>query len=290
MYKCLLWKKIFSLFICVANFFLTNLGYARLPSAEYIDMSKFEEEPVFCDEFDGDSLNKDVWSIHYGDRKVRCGGYWDSDMATVKDGRLNIRTQYFPDGLNGNPAGWYTAGLDTSASYSQRYGYFECRCIMPKGMGHWSAFWLYCHSVNDTADEGRNGTEIDVMESACWNTPKQRNSTGHALHYDGYGEAHKFKGYGNWRIKGDPYSEFHTYGVEWNEDGYKFYIDGRLTTQTSYGGVSRVPEFLILSVEVGGANGTAADSWAGPSIENNVGGTSFTSDFIVDYVRCYQYK
>lgn len=290
MQKGKLKTRILSVFICAANFFLSTFGFARLPSAEYIDMSRFEETPVFCEEFSGDRLNTEIWTSHYADNKVRRGGYWDNDMAVVKDGVLTIKTQYLPEGLNGGPAGWYSAGLDTSGSYLQKYGYFECRCIMPAGTGHWSAFWLFCGGVGDITGDGRNGTEIDVMESPFWSNSKLRNSTQHALHYDGYGEAHQSEGYGNWLIKGDPYSEFHTYGVEWNEDCYRFYIDGRLTCETSFGGVSQVPEFLILSVEVGGQNGVAADDWSGPSIDKNEGGRQFTSDFIVDYVKCYQYK
>ena len=46
-------------------------------------------------------------------------------------------------------------------------------------------------------------------------------------------------------------------------------------------------EWLLLSVEVGGSKAVPGESWAGPSIETN---TEAPTDFIVDYVRAYQYK
>lgn len=84
----------------------------------------------------------------------------------------------------------------------------------------------------------------------------------------------------------DPYEEFNTYGVEWNEDGYTFYVNGIRTGHSDFGGASRVPEYLILSVEVGGTDGVPGNSWAGAPLAPD----SETSDFIVDCVRAYQYK
>ena len=46
-------------------------------------------------------------------------------------------------------------------------------------------------------------------------------------------------------------------------------------------------EWPILSVEIGGENGVAGDSWVGASIDTN---TEPLTDFIVDYVRVYQYS
>lgn len=282
--------KIVAFFISLVNIFLIRLDKPLLPSSEVIDMSRFEALPTFVEEFEGDELNSDVWKINFEDSPVRHGGYWDWSMAKVQDGALHIKTQYMENGINGSPAGWYTSAIDTSKFFEQKHGYFECRCILPSGSGLWSAFWIYSRSVCDITDEGRNGTEIDVFESSRWYNEKYRNSVQHALHYDGYNEEHQKNELGIYRVEGDPYSEFHTYGVEWNESGYRFYIDGHLTAESDFGGVSRVPQYLILSVEISGENGIPKDGWAGPSIESNVGGKNFTTDFVVDYVKCYQYK
>ena len=277
--------------LCFANLFLNLFDLPQYPTSD-LDRSKFTEEPVFADEFDGDSVNRKVWGGHLSDAKasMRRGGYWSKDMITVSDGALHIRTAYYPEGLDGGPAGWYSGAIDTNGRYMQKYGYFECRCILPKGVGQWSAFWMLCKSMSDTTLGGLNGAEIDIMESPYYYKERafERNVTLHTIHIDGYGEAHQQQGTGHFRIGGDPYSEFHTYGVEWNEDGYTFYIDGKKTGHTDFGGASQVEEYMLLSVEVGGENGVPGESWAGSSIEEN--GKDFTSDFVVDYVRTYQYK
>ncbi len=279
-----------AVFLSIINLFLSIFGLPKYPTFE-IDMSKFNEIPDFCDEFNGDCLDKSVWSLHYTPDGTRRGSFWDIDMANVSDGKLTIKTQYLESGLKGKGAGWYTAGIDTSNSFYGKYGYYECRCILPAGYGHWSAFWLYCGGVGNVDGTGTDGAEIDIMESAYWGDPINQNSTIHTIHYDGYGEHHKSQNDGHWRIEGDPYNEFHTYGVEWNEKGYTFYIDGKRTNQTSFGGTSQVPEFMILSVELAGQNGIPKEeSFAIGSIEDNEAGRSFASEFVVDYVRYYTYK
>ena len=110
----------------------------------------------------------------------------------MKDGHLRIATRYYENGYKGGNAGWYSCGLCTTGLFEQTYGYFEVRCILPKGVGMWSAF----------------------------------------------------------------------------------------------GGTSQVPEYLLLTAEVGGSNGVAGASWAGDALAKDAD----PSDFIIDYVRAYQYK
>lgn len=282
-------KKLIVGLLCFANVFLGLFNLPMYPTKD-LDWSKFTEEPVFEDEFDGDEINRTYWAGHLNDNGtfMRKGGYWNPKMLSVEDGALHIRTAYYPEGLDGGPAGWYNGAMDTNGHYMQKYGYFECRCILPKGVGLWGAFWMLCKSMGDTTMGGLNGAEIDIFESPYYYSPLYRNTTKHTIHIDGYAEAHKSQGSGYYRISGNPYEEFHTYGVEWNEKEYVFYIDGKMTARTDFGGASQVEEYMLLSVEVGGENGTPTESWAGPVIDTN--GQDFVSDFIVDYVRTYQYK
>lgn len=120
---------------------------------------------TFSDEFDGDSLDTTKWRAHDGGG-VRKGGYWSLDQARVEDGNLIITTQYIEDGEKGPD--WYTCGLDTAKSHLQTYGYFECRCILPKGQGLWSAFWMTNSNVWKESDDATQGAELDIMESPFW--------------------------------------------------------------------------------------------------------------------------
>ncbi len=276
-------ERIVAFFMSVITFFFGLFGIS-LEKAE-VDMEKFTIS--WYDEFEGDTLDGTKWKYLYtesGKAFLRKGGYWHKDMVTVKDGCLHISTKHFLDGYEDNGlSGWYTGAITTEGLFEQSQGYFEMRCILPKGYGIWSAFWLNCKGMSNVDGTGQDGAEIDIFESALYD--KNKISTN--IHIDGYGEDLKSKHVGKFRIKeNNPYENFNTYGLEWNEKEYIFYINGVETGRTSFGGTSKVPEYIIASVEVGGQNGVADKSWAGPSADTNKDGVG---DFIIDYVRVYEY-
>ena len=237
-----------------------------------------------CDDFDGDSLNPGIWSDFAG--KPRKGGYWSKEQAFVKDGNLIIRTEKKQDGSFG--PGYYSMGINTMGVFEQRYGYFECRCILPPAQGLWSSFWLHCSNASTVTGTGETGTEIDVYESPYYYLGAHcRNKITSNLHYNGYEAETKYSNVGIYAVKGDPYKEFNTYGLLWNEDEYIFYINGVETGRSKFGGVSKVPEYLRLSVEVDGADSLPSLGWSGRIDWNDPG--KLPSDFIVDYVKVYQY-
>ena len=274
-----------AVFAVILAFFmgLSSAGFPRVPHEKDFEL-------VWADEFDGDSLDAGKWEGHYcngEEARIRRGSYWHTDMATVKDGNLHIRTEYYPDGYNGNgKPGWYTCGIDTNGLYLQKYGYFEVRCILPKGNGLWSAFWMLCDGMGNVDGGGTDGAEIDIFEAPFYGAkhPRQVSSN---IHIDGYGADLKSKNVCEpYVLFNNPYEEFNTYGLEWNENEYIFYVNGIETGRSSFGGASQVPEYLILSVEVGGADAVTGQSWGGSTLQTG----DETSDFIIDYVRAYQYK
>lgn len=278
-----MFKKLIAMLLSALSVILTFLGIAHYPMGLEVDMSKFTL--TFEDEFDGE-LDRSVWSGHYtygNDSSVRRGAYWNNYIAYTKDGNLVIPLQYLADGMGGTGAGWYSAGLDTDSDaengFAQKYGYFECRCILPKCAPAWSAFWLMNEGVYNEDGNGKDGTEIDIFESNCYGD-RINNAVTSNLHFDNYGEMHQAMGAQKFLIQGDPYSEYNTYGLEWNEEEYIFYINGVETFRTDYGGVSQNEEYLILSLELGGEN----------AVPNATMNTNETYEFIVDYVRVYQYN
>lgn len=279
-------KSIISLFLSLVNILLS---FSLTPPVPH----KRDFELVWSDEFDGTELNRNNWSGHYfsdNTTLMRKGGYWNMDFATVKDGNLHISTRYCPDGYKGNGIpGWYSCGIDTQDLFSQTYGYFEVRCILPEGAGLWSAFWLMPDNIDNIDNSGTDGAEIDVFESPYYFQKQSiaRRRISSNIHFDGYGEAHQSLNVCTpYLLLNNPYKEFNTYSVEWNEDEYIFYVNGVETGRTNFGGTSQVPEWMILSVEIGGENGVPEDTWAGPKIADD----TVVTDFIIDYVRVYQYK
>ena len=251
---------------------------------EEVDMDKFKE--TFVEDFDTE-LDRTVWSGHYQYGKTteaRKGSYWNQYLAYTENGNLIIPIVYLEEGMGGKGAGWYTAGIDTDSDspngFSQKFGYFECRCILPEGADIWSAFWLMNDGVYNEDGNGRDGTEIDIFESDCYDD-LFKNAVSSNLHFDNYGDMHQMMGANVFSTGNNPYEEFNTYGLEWNENEYIFYINGKETFRTSYGGVSQNEEYLILSVEMKGKDGI-------PSERENIPADG--AKFIVDYVKVYQYK
>lgn len=279
-----MFKSIFSFFMSLIIYLCVALDIPCYPMGEKLDLDKFDL--TFEDNFEGE-LDRSVWSGHYqyGNTTVsRKGSYWNQYLAQTKDGNLVIPVVYLEEGMGGEGAGWYSAGVDTDADaengFSQKFGYFECRCILPKGSDIWSAFWLMNSGVFDEDGSGRDGTEIDIFESDCYGDFMENAVTSN-LHFDGYGDAHQKHGATKFLLKNNPYEEFNTYGLEWNENEYIFYINGVETFRTDFGGVSQNEEYLILSVEMKGEDGM-------PSERENVPAEG--AEFIIDYVKVYQYR
>ncbi|MBO5184792.1 MAG: glycoside hydrolase family 16 protein, partial [Clostridia bacterium] len=85
-----------------------------------------------------------------------------------------------------------------------------------------------------------------------------------------------------------PYKEYNTYGVEWNENEYIFYINQKEAGRSSFGGVPQNPEYLLLSLEIAGKDGVSSEDPTGKGRMKYSG--DGPTEFKVDYVRCYQYK
>ncbi|MDR2687298.1 MAG: glycoside hydrolase family 16 protein [Oscillospiraceae bacterium] len=286
------------------------LRLPKTPKGQQLDLSKLEL--TWSDEFEGDSLDLDKWRLFQNHHP-----YWSLDLARVENGQLHIATRYAEEGMRLHipekyaketfsqempegyracpdegyvhcPPGWYSLGITTDDSFRQKFGYFETRCKLPKGVGIWSAFWMMNEQVLNAASSGRGGTEIDVFEAPFYRRrlPLLKNMVTTNLHYGGYfNKTWRMKNIGKFRVN-DPYDTFHTYGLEWNENEYVFYIDGVEAGRSSFGGVCQNEVFLHLSVEKE-TRGLQRLGWAGDIHRNKPGDMM---DFVVDYVRAYQYK
>ncbi len=279
-----------------------SIDLPAIPSGQALDLEE-RFELVWNDEFDGTELDKTKWQTEWWVTE-RKGGYWHDDMVSVKDGNLIITTAYFEEGLPIPDAyknwfegrdykpykeGWYSACVATQGRQEFKYGYFEISCILPKSTGMWSAFWMMNGGVTNKDGSGTDGTEVDIFESMFYKdeTWGYGDCVQTGIIYDGYGDDMVGIGLGKYYAN-NPYEEYNTYGVEWNENEYIFYINGVETCRTSEGGVSQNPEWLLVSCEVAGENGIAnADRHGTGKMSMEPGDTA---EFIVDYVRVYQYK
>ncbi|MBI4327602.1 MAG: glycoside hydrolase family 16 protein [Chloroflexi bacterium] len=214
---------------------------------------------VWHDEFDGAKLDETKWN-RLGDSKRR-DGFWIKEDAYVNGrGSLLLRTR--KDGDR------FTCGaVNTQGKFEHAFGYYVARCKAPRQPGHWPAFWLMTPGVSKIGSDGRDGTEIDIIE-----IPWRDGQLTSNLHWDGYGKEHKSAGT-KFTVAGIT-DGWHTFGLLWKPDENVFYVDGKETWRSAAGGVSQVPEFLKLTEEIG--------KWGG-----DITKAQLPDYFEVDYVRVY---
>ncbi|MBI5386846.1 MAG: glycoside hydrolase family 16 protein [Verrucomicrobia bacterium] len=229
---------------------------------------------AWADEFDGTSLDDTKWG--HRDLGKRRDALNVREAVTVSGGRLAITT-YTQDGKH------HTGMICTRDKFERSVGYWEARIQFQDSPGEWSAFWIHSPTMGRSiGDPAAAGMEIDVIEHRVCDQ-KGRDISGQGqltLHWDGYGKDHKSKGQMTQDLGLG--SGFHTYGLEWTEAEYRFYIDDKLTW-TAPTPVSKRPEFIILSSEVKNKD------WAGNIPEAGYGPReSSQTKMLVDYVRFYE--
>ncbi len=222
-------------------------------------------EMTFEDEFEGDSLDLSKWEYcpEWKRQDLEC--YWENDCTSVKDGKLVLTSEY-RDGK------YYMGAVRSKGKFEQTYGYFEVKCTLNTIPGYWSAFWLMSESVVNENNSGVDGTEIDIMESAFFDTSQ----VNHALNWDGYGAAQKAVWYQT--QKDGLYEGYHTFSLLWTEEEYVFYVDGAESYRTraeEAGGVSTAPSYLKFTTETG--------SWTATQLDEE----RFPDNVYVEYIRAY---
>lgn len=239
-------------------------------------------ELVWSDEFDGDTLNSANWTFDIG------GGGWGNGEAQyytnrpenvrVENGLLVIEARQ--EKFEGS---YYTsARILTQGLQAFQYGRIEARIKVPEGVGTWPAFWMLGDNFGrDTADPAAstwpNVGEIDIMEYVG-REPDLVVGTVHGPGYAGAG------GLTKWNRQEYPIADdFHTFAVEWDVDGIRWFYDGEPYYDLSRDVVGDrewvfdQPFFIILNLALGGTlGGTIALD------------TEFPQNLYVDYVRVYQ--
>jgi len=241
---------------------------AQTPRGQKLNLAGYQL--VMEDNFNGTTLDLSKWE--YRADGPRRAGFNSPGQVFLQDGNLVIRAEYLANGEYG--AGWYAGMIRSIKEYTR--GYFEIRCKCSQGGGFWSAYWLNSNGMSsaEASNGGIGGAELDIFEAGNYNgNIFNRDSVTHSVHVGGYGNGLQSEDEGSYKVP-NPYTQYNTYGLEWNENEYIFYINGVESLRTSFEkGVSQAPEYVIISEEL-------------PSVFTEQPG--FSTDFIVDYVRVYQ--
>ncbi|MBQ4007339.1 MAG: family 16 glycosylhydrolase [Muribaculaceae bacterium] len=280
-------KKAFT-FLAAAAFMALNTMAA---TADY--------QLVFSDEFNGTSLNTEVWNVEIngdggGNGELQ---YYAPGNVTVANGMLNItakRQSYLGK--------QFTSGrINTMGKAAFKHGKIEASIKLPStANGLWPAFWLMGNDLSEGISWPYCG-EIDVMEAGgrtgINNGVQDRYFAG-ALHWGPYTN-------GNHPMYAQDYTasysvqdgEFHLYTLIWDDQKISMYLDldkypnaqpyfemniNDFSQSNSPGNYFHKRFFLLLNMAVGGSV---------PGINNANDVTALNSGdkvMQVDYIRVYQ--
>ncbi len=260
--------------------------------SSYLPENK-EWKLVWNDEFDGTELDRSKWDYRlcmmgkrhrtWGEEGVKLDGNSNAVFTVYeKNGEIcssQIQTGHnYMDAERDDKDCWggsliWPVGEFGEHKFLHKYGYYECRCKLQKKNGWWSAFWLQSPTIGTSPKPEEAGIENDIMESFVAGEILH-----HSNHYDGYGVDHKCKTVGE-QGKKISLDEYHTFAMDWDKDGYTFYVDGVETGHID-GPVSHTEQFILLSTEVHGYR----TKLQGPRDDAKL---AVGDEFIVDYVRVF---
>ena len=238
---------------------------------------------VWSDEFNEPNIDLTRWEHEVngeGGGNNELQYYTDRELnSLIDDGKLVIRalkeTYTGPDGTRE----YTSARLRTKNKGDWKYGRFEMRVKLPIGQGLWPAIWML---PTDWVYGGWAASgEIDIME-LVGHDPVRVYGT---LHYGGEWPNNVQSGDSYSLSTGSFTSTFHTFALEWEENEFRWYVDGMLyQTQNSwfsegepYPAPFNQRFHILLNVAVGG-------NWPGNPDQT----TTFPQTMIVDYVRVYE--
>lgn len=246
----------------------------------------------FGDEFRGQEVDQSKWYPRYpwGGLLLDQSQWAVPEMLSQKDGWLHLGAKEFKQktavpnwminqqqakelGLNIKNDSVYLDYL-TSCIWSVdtfRYGYFECRAVVPEGKGLWPAFWLF----------GQNGKdEIDIME--C------KGERSNDVHVDIHLPERKDfvknniglkKDWGGWvKMKTPIVNDTIIYSGVWLPNSLTYFVNG--VPVSHFDGDFSTPMNVIVNLAV------ARDNYPfnpGPDAQ-----TDFPADYQVDYVRVWK--
>ncbi|RYF24131.1 MAG: glycosyl hydrolase family protein [Flavobacteriales bacterium] len=216
----------------------------------------------FNDEFNGSSLNWDVWESQNGPSQNLLSGRWKENNV-VQDGVLKMVTKKEQKGGQA----WTSSHIWVKSTvFEQTYGYWEARYRYAKTPGLNQAWWLY--GIHDYI-LGPKSFEIDINEG---HYPQYINMTLHPGKNE-KGENEQFTK--RYETNEDLSADFHVYGLEWNEKELIYYFDGKI--------VDRKPVYNA-NLPTSPRFSTAVINWAGP-VQDSMDGKSMDVDWVRVYAR-----
>ena len=229
---------------------------------------------VWADEFDGNELNQDHWSLIVGDGCPQLCGWGNDELQVYTDQNHRIENGMLYIKAEREGEHYTSTRINTKGKKAFQYGRFEVRAKLPVGKGVWPAFWLLGTNI-DQVGWPLCG-EIDVLEYVG-RSPQEIFTSLHTK--AGHGDYASTK---TTRIENIE-EGFHTYTADWTKDQITFYVDGQKVYTFAPKDKSQEvwpfnqPFYLLVNLAVGG-------NFGGKEVDHTV----FPQEFVIDYIRVYQ--
>ncbi len=243
---------------------------------------------VMSEEFNVDGApDSNLWSYNIG---TGSNGWGNNELQYYTDRPQNIKVENGVLKITARReqymgSSYTSARIISKGKYEKKYGRIEARIKLPRGKGLWPAFWMLGSNIQTAPESPDNPNtvpwpycgEIDIMEY-LGNSPTKIFGTVHGPGYSAGESISKNFFLSNSRFDTD----FHIFGIEWDENRVNFYVDDMLyhsVTPEDVPGewVFNQSFYMILNVAVGGNL---------PGAPN--GETPFPQEMLVDYIRVYE--
>lgn len=241
----------------------------------FITGAVFAAEPTWkltLDEnFDSTELNSKIWNVETGKRRDAMNS---ASAVDLKDGKLVITTYTDTNGVT------YCGFVTSRKKFFVTQGKTVARCRFNVQPGTQVAFWAQSPTYGKSGDPSKaadDGVEIDIMET----TGLMKGGYQYALHWGSYKTpTHKTS---NRQFRTPVASEWHDYGVEWDDTGYRFILDGKIVATDTKCPGSKVPEFLLFTSE------SNIKAWNGERPKEGYGPKEKSANtFEIDWVRAWE--
>ncbi len=239
-------------------------------------------ETTLNDDFDGDKLNTEHWSVRSS---------WPSERlertnpanAWVEDGKLVLRAAKLPY----EGAEYSHIFLETKNKFTQTYGCFTASVKVADKGGTNTAFWL----LPNEGDWGKSYLykhldsdawcgEIDILETSpakSWNNTFQTTLHNWGSSGESSPDWHERHSYGDRR------GEYNEYSCVWTKNALFLYFNGKLLHSVYGIEATDNPAYILLDLELGAHKSTEKYDWCGTYTDADLPIYAY-----VDFVRVYR--
>ncbi|GAB5400812.1 MAG: hypothetical protein Aureis2KO_23970 [Aureisphaera sp.] len=233
-----------------------------------------QPELLFEDQFEGNSLNEEIWNYELGDGCPNLCGWGNNERQVYNKKNLRLENGFLKISATYQDSIYNSSRITTKDKLEFQYGTVEVRAQLPQGHGLWPAIWMLGNDI-DTNNWPKCG-EIDIME------------------YVGrepgviYTSLHTPASFGNTinsqktELPGVEVG-FHTYKINWTVEAIDFYIDDAHVYHFSPQEKNDEtwpydkPFYMLMNMAIGG-------NFGGPEVDDSI----FPQEFVIDYIKIYK--